>query len=223
MSADDLHLGLPLEARATAAGIVEGYGSVFGVRDSYGDVVVKGAFAESLKARKPAFLFGHDQNRPIGKFIEIAEDGKGLRVKGQLNTRSKEGSEAFEMLRAGDLDGLSIGFRVAKGGASINHKTGIRTLTELDLYEVSAVAIPANEDARITSVKSIGSATELRDALRDLGVPYRAASKIVAGGWPMLKGLDPAEFEQSRLRAARKAAEKRSLKAIAELLGVKGN
>ena len=96
-------------------GTVEGYGSVFGVRDNYDDVIAKGAFIQSLKDHKaagtmPAMLWQHDADKPIGVWTEMVEDEKGLRIKGQLAMETVKGKEAHALLKMGALNGLSIGF-----------------------------------------------------------------------------------------------------------------
>lgn len=139
-------------------GTVEGYGSVFGVRDNYDDVIAKGAFIQSLKDHKaagtmPAMLWQHDADKPIGVWTEMVEDEKGLRIKGQLAMETVKGKEAHALLKMGALNGLSIGF-MSKEWA-YDRDTEVRTLTAIDLWEVSLVTFPANEKARVTNVKAV--------------------------------------------------------------------
>ncbi|MDR3381744.1 HK97 family phage prohead protease [Cupriavidus basilensis] len=168
-------------------GTIEGYGSVFGVRDNYDDVVAAGAFAASLKAHKadgtmPAMLWQHDANEPIGVWTEMVEDAKGLRIKGQLALDTTRGKEAHALLKLRALNGLSIGF-ISKQWA-YDRETDVRTLTEIDLWEVSLVTFPANEKARVTDVKA--AADELvapKDAeriLRDAGFSKADATAFVS-------------------------------------------
>jgi len=96
-------------------GMIEGYGSVFGVRDSYSDIVAPGAFKASLAAHKaagtmPALLWQHDASEPIGVWVEVTEDQRGLRIKGRLAMETARGKEAHTLLKMGALNGLSIGF-----------------------------------------------------------------------------------------------------------------
>lgn len=138
-------------------GTVEGYGSVFGVRDNYDDVIAKGAFIQSLKDHKaagtmPAMLWQHDADKPIGVWTEMVEDEKGLRIKGQLAMETVKGKEAHALLKMGALNGLSIGF-MSKEWA-YDRDTEVRTITAIDLWEVSLVTFPANEKARVTNVKA---------------------------------------------------------------------
>jgi len=139
-------------------GSVEGYGSMFGVKDAYDDIIAAGAFNASLAAHKaagtmPAMLWQHDSGEPIGVWTEMVEDSKGLRIKGKLALDTVRGKEAHALLKLGALNGLSIGF-VSKQW-SYDRETDIRTLTEVDLWEVSLVTFPANEKARVTNVKAV--------------------------------------------------------------------
>lgn len=139
-------------------GSFEGYGSVFGGDpDSYGEVVAKGAFLESLaelkaKSRIVPVLWQHRSSEPIGVYDFLEEDGHGLKVKGRLlKDDVAQAREAHALLKAGAVTGLSIGYWVRQ--ASYDEKTGIRTLIKLDLVEVSLVTFPAKDDARVEAVK----------------------------------------------------------------------
>ncbi len=167
-------------------GTVEGYGSVFGVRDNYDDVIAKGAFVQSLKDHKaagtmPAMLWQHDADKPIGVWTEMVEDEKGLRIKGQLAMETVKGKEAHALLKMGALNGLSIGF-MSKEWA-YDRDTEVRTLTAIDLWEVSLVTFPANEKARVTNVKSADELQAPKDAekvLRDAGFSKSDATAFVS-------------------------------------------
>ena len=167
-------------------GTVEGYGSVFGVRDNYDDVISKGAFIQSLKDHKaavtmPAMLWQHDADEPIGIWLEMTEDAKGLRVKGQICLETACGKEAHALLKMGALNGLSIGFMSKQW--SYDEATDVRTLTEIDLWEVSLVTFPANEKARVTNVKSADDLATPKDAeriLRDAGFSKSDATAYVS-------------------------------------------
>ncbi len=176
-----------LQIRATGDdGTVEGYGSVFGERDSYDDVIAPGAFNGSLAAHKtastmPAMLWQHDGSKPIGIWTEMVEDSKGLRIKGQLALETVLGKEAHALLKMGALNGLSIGF-VSKQW-TYDRDTDVRTLTELDLWEVSLVTFPANGKARITNVKAAEEMAAPKDAervLREAGFTKSDATIFVS-------------------------------------------
>ena len=181
------HFDVGFEIKAVNAdGTVEGYGSVFGVRDNYDDVIAKGAFVQSLKGHKaagtmPAMLWQHDADKPIGVWTEMVEDEKGLRIKGQLAMETVKGKEAHALLKMGALNGLSIGF-MSKEWA-YDRETEVRTLTAIDLWEVSLVTFPANEKARVTNVKSADEMATPKDAekaLRDAGFSKSDATAFVS-------------------------------------------
>ncbi len=173
-----LQHSLPLlEIRAQPQGLIEGYASVFGGVDMHGDSIMKGAYAASLKTHgakgtAPVMLWAHKMDAPIGRWLSLAEDGRGLRVSGQLNMKTGAGREAFEHLQAGDLNGLSIGYRVPSGGRV--YTDGVSYLKEIELHEVSVVTVPSDSAARISSVKTITtkptSIRELEAALQGPGL-----------------------------------------------------
>lgn len=147
--------GRALEVKMTdgEAGEIEGYGSVYGVEDKGGDIVAPLAFKTSIESgRMPKMLWQHDPNTPIGVWDEVKEDGRGLVVKGRLNLDTTAGRDALGNLRMKSVDGLSIGYMTKD--ADFDSKTGIRTIKEADLWEVSVVTFPMNELAGVHSVKS---------------------------------------------------------------------
>lgn len=165
-------------------GTFEGYASVFGTRDFGGDVVERGAFAESLKERRPAMLWQHDHERPIGTWQVVEEDSHGLHVKGKLVVTSTWGRDAYELMKAGALSGLSIGFSRKKGGAVWDDVAKVRRLTALNLHEISPVTFPMLDVARVSAVKADDSGMptvrELEDALREVGLSRTDAKATVA-------------------------------------------
>src|SRR5262245_34040343 len=99
-------------------GRFEGYASLFNREDLSGDVVAPGAFADSIGRRGPAgikLLFQHDANQPIGVWTKLSEDARGLYAHGRLMPEVAKAREVHALMRAGALDGLSIGFRTVKG------------------------------------------------------------------------------------------------------------
>ncbi len=171
---------LDLETRFSTAedGTFEGYASVWGIRDSYGDVVKAGAFAASLTGHKaagtkPLMLWMHDPSEPVGVWEEVAEDAKGLRVKGRLVLETRRGAEAHALLKAGALDGLSIGFRTVKASTQAG---GGRLLEAADLIEISLVTRPANGAARVTGIKSAADAANVAAVAASI---RRAAATLV--------------------------------------------
>lgn len=140
-------------------GVILGYASVFGNVDSYGDIVVRGAFQAFLKKIEetgkviPVF-YGHNMEDPkanIGRVVELREDDHGLFFKAELDLSGNTyGRVVYEQLKDGRLDSMSFGYSV------IDAKMSDRgyELKELELYEISVVPIPANREALITEVKA---------------------------------------------------------------------
>ncbi|WP_370930989.1 phage major capsid protein [Bartonella sp. DGB1] len=147
---------IKLEVKELAeTGEFSGYASVFGVVDHSNDVVVKGAFKKSLDKHKSkgtnvAMLWQHKRDSPIGVWQEVKEDDKGLFVKGKLVTGTTQGRETYELLKAGALSGLSIGYFVK----DYEYIGGAKHLKEIELQEISPVTLPCNELARVEHVKS---------------------------------------------------------------------
>lgn len=126
---------------------IEGYASLWGVADLNGDVVARGAFVDSLKRTGPAgvrMLHQHEGRAVIGAWDEIAEDDRGLRVRGLIADWSPEARYARALAGAGALDGLSIGFRTAKA----RRDGRLRVLSGVELWEISLVVFPALAGAR---------------------------------------------------------------------------
>lgn len=212
------------ELKATGdTGTFEGYGSVFNVTDFGGDIVVPGAFKDSLEEHKaagrmPAMLWQHNQREPIGVYTHMEEDGTGLKVRGQLAMKTARGAEAFELMKMGALNGLSIGYSVRKSDdASYDRDTGIRTIKRAKLYEVSPVTFPMNDAARISTVKSIEEMESLADIerhLRDAGGFSRSEALALVSRIKSVIGRgDPGE--DADLQLAQRAAEA-ALRAISK-------
>ena len=144
----------------------EGYASLFGVADSAGDIVERGAFAQSLARRGPAkvrMLYQHFAHEPIGVWQIIREDARGLYVRGRLITDTQRCRECLALLGEGALNGLSIGFRTVR--AKRDAKTGLRHLLEIELWEISVVTFPLLAQSRVTAVgKKNDAAAEIRRA-----------------------------------------------------------
>ncbi len=150
--------GTELRFAPDEAGTVAGYAVLWGRRDLYGDVLRPGAFARSLAAHRaagtrPLMLWAHDPARPVGVWTDLREDATGLRVEGRLVMDATAGRDAHAMLRAGAIDGLSIGFRTVRAEPA----RGGRTVHEVELIEVSLVTRPAQGAARVASVRAAAS------------------------------------------------------------------
>ena len=164
--------------RVDETGRFEGYAAIFDRVDQGRDRIAPGAFHRSLAERGVAtikLLWQHDPAEPIGAFDEIAEDERGLHVRGRLLLDVRRAREALVLMRAGALDGLSIGYKTIS--ATIDEATGIRTLREIDLWEISLVTFPMQEAARVRRVKADPAASDpgLADLLASL---RRAASSL---------------------------------------------
>lgn len=176
------HLDFPFEVKSVEEdGTFTGYGSVFGVKDSYDEIVVPGAFVDSLSTRKPALLWQHRSSEPVGVWGEVKEDNIGLHMIGKLAVKTQRGQEAYELLKMGAISGLSIGFVSRED--SYDKVSGIRTLKKVDLWETSLVTFPANDAARVQSVKSIETIEDLKSAeqyLRESGLSRSEAVAFIA-------------------------------------------
>ena len=152
------HASLELKLADDAeTAVITGYASTFDV-DRVRDRVAPGAFSKSLKARPPKrvrMLWNHDPSEVIGVWTDLQEDAKGLKATGQLITETARGREVHALLKAGAVEGLSIGFLTKD--SSYDRTQKVRTIKEADLFEISVVAFPANEAATLTSVKSSSS------------------------------------------------------------------
>ncbi len=182
-----------LDVKAVAAdGTFAGYGSVFGVVDSYNEVVAPGAFKISLaalaaKGRSLPILWQHRTAEPIGAWTGLTEDAHGLAGKGSLWLEEAPNARvAYKGMETKAITGLSIGYYVTR--SSYNEKTGIRTLEELDLVEISIVTTPANDEARIDSIKAriahgaLPSLPDFEKLLREAGFSKTQSAVIANRG-----------------------------------------
>lgn len=131
---------------------IEGYASLFDRVDLGRDVVLPGAFANSLSRRGPRevrMLWQHDPSEPVGVWTDIKEDRNGLRVRGRLVTEVKRAQELASLIANGAVDGLSIGFRAVRARRDPSGR--LRRIAEIDLWEISLVTFPLLPGARLTS------------------------------------------------------------------------
>lgn len=194
------------------AGQLEGYASVFGVRDSQNEVVLPGAFSDSLARHKregtyPLMLWQHNSDEPIGVWDDLSDDGKGLFAKGKLliDQNVPEADKAHALLKAGAVRGMSIGYLEVDTEPPTNGDP--RKLIKLDLMEASIVSFPSNRRALIEAVKSEDEdhsikfwkrfeelarkfrdgepmpAKEYEEILREAGFPKSIAVEIASHGY----------------------------------------
>ena len=183
--------GLSLKSDEGRPVVVAGYASVFGPpADSYGDLISPGAYARTIRDWQSRsyplpMLVGHD-GLPVGKWVMLREDPKGLWVEGELTPGHSVASDVAASMRHGALSGLSIGFKCKK--ASLDHAAKTRSLEDIDLFEISAVTSPACDRARVAAVKAAGEPDveaaigHLRRASALLVEPTDAASLRTAYG-----------------------------------------
>lgn len=193
-----LACGFEVKFSNSEEGCFSGYASVFGNIDSHGDIVAKGAFADTLAEAKrtntyPAMLLQHgmgvtvEDSLPIGAWQDMKEDDTGLYVEGKLadTQRGRDVRTLMTMQPRPALSGMSIGYRATKSKMHGKNEAARRTLQSVKLFEVSLVSDPSNGLARVDAVKSalqISTEKELEDFLRDEGGFSRKAAKLIASG-----------------------------------------
>ena len=147
-------------------GVFSAYASVFGNKDSYGDVVVKGAFADDLKSWEESgqnipLLFGHNMSDPdfnIGHVIEAKEDDRGLLVTAQLDLENPKAAQVYRMLKGKRVNQMSFAYDVLEGSTVDTEDDHFYELRKLKTYEVSVVTIGANQETEVLAVKSAADA-----------------------------------------------------------------
>jgi len=212
---------------ASGDGTFSGYASLFEKVDLGKDKIARGAFKKALQ-RQPAqsvrMLFQHDPSVPIGCWTTIREDQKGLWVEGRIVQDTPKGKEILELLRAGAIDGLSIGFKTVK--SKTDKSSGIRTVHEADLWEISVVTFPMLPQARVDQVKSTSELTIQNRRLpstrqferwltRDAGLTRSEAKTVICSGFSHLTRVrdavceDPNPVAESIKRATQKINARR--------------
>lgn len=132
------------------AGIIKGYGSYFGNKDSDSDVITKGAYSKTIKenGERVKYLYQHDMMQPIGKMRELYEDDKGLVFVAEI-AKTQLGKDVVELMKSGVITENSVGIMPIQK----QNKGDYREITEVKLYEISAVTLAANDQAKILDVK----------------------------------------------------------------------
>lgn len=189
------------EVKSSGFGEIEGYASVFDVVDLQGDVVVPGAFADSIRetgGRVPV-LWQHDTKEPIGFTTELREDSRGLYFRANLVLDVQRAREALALVRAGAINGVSIGYTVQKQ----RFESGVRKLLKIRLLELSLVTFAANPEARVIRKGEPGSPVEragrlvaefganlvAKDLVRE-GVPVETAMAVKSALLPYMLSMD---------------------------------
>ena len=166
-------------------GTIEGYASLFGEIDQARDMVMPGAFTQTLKTRglrKIPMLFQHDPAEPIGVWLELIEDFRGLRARGKLIPDVRRARELLALLRSGAIDGLSIGYRTQRG--MIDPRTRVRKLYQVDLWEISIVTFPLLNGARVSAVKQAPASRLRATAEREWQAMQQGVSGAADGPAP---------------------------------------
>jgi len=199
---------------ATKIGEFEGHGAVFENIDLGHDVIVKGAFTETLiewksKGQLPMLPWFHDISNPVGEFLEMSEDEKGLHTKGVLwvpgNPLDRDPIEISKQVRnlllSNGPKGMSIGYSVARESFGEQQGTRVRFLEKIDLWEVSIVPFGMNVEALITSAKSrladgtMPTERETERILRDAGFSAKQSKAFIATGFKGLESEDQRDVD----------------------------
>jgi len=205
--------GVALDVKAVGDdGTFEGYGSIFGNVDSDNEIVMPGAFTQSLVdakrgGRSIKMLWQHDRTQPIGVWDDMAEDSKGLWVQGRLLIKQNvpRADEAYALLKAEAMDGMSIGYRTLDADPHPT-KPGIIQLKKLLLREVSLVTFASNDRARVETVKHLLDAggmptiREFQGTLRELGFSKSKAEAMASACAPHLRGEPEAKADDELSR-----------------------
>jgi HK97 family phage prohead protease len=201
----------PLEVKfvdGAPAGEFSGYGAIFGNTDAHGDVIMPGAFAESLAERKATGrpipmhvmhrVLGGD-GLPVGVWNEVSEDGKGLKVTGKISGMNTDaGRLLYERVKDGALGGLSIGYKVRGNGAVYGKKAGEakRTLKNLTLHEISLVDDPSNPLSRVGEIKAMGAAGSFTP---DVEAAVEALASCIGQQDKLMQGYSGSSAKQAAL------------------------
>lgn len=206
------YAGSPFEIKQLDdAGHIEGFAAAFGNVDHGGDKMLFGSFTKSLGRRgdRPLpMLLHHDHKRPVGVWSEWKERPEGLFVKGRIVTDTRDGAEAHSLARSGALGGISIGYVAQKK----SFEAGARVLAEVDLHEASLVTIPMNDLARVSAVKSITRAQDIREMLQAAGVTSARANEAAGLAWKAINQSTDETQADAELAALIQAATARLAK-----------
>jgi HK97 family phage prohead protease len=203
------YAGSPFQIKALSdSGQIEGLLAGFGNVDYGGDRLHAGCLSKSLAARSTPLpmLLHHDLQRPIGAWKEWNESSDGLYVKGNITLATRDGAEAHALASDGALTGLSVGWLPVKGDRD---SKGVRDITEAELFEGSLVPVPMNPMTRVTSVKSITRARDIRELLQAAGVPRDRANEAAGAAWKAINETDDDAEAEAEVRALLNASAKR--------------
>jgi hypothetical protein len=205
----------PIQVKeVSASGELAGYASVFGVKDQHGDIVVPGAFEQTIAAHKaagtmPKLLYQHDTTEIIGEHRVLREDAKGLYFEALLykdDPAIPQAAKAYSLVKRGQLDGVSIGFSLNEPEV-YDKAQDAYLLTSINLWENSLVTFGSNHAARVESVKTslehgtMPLARDVERALREIGFSTSQSKKFMSGGYKLLDEDYALQSEIDRLLA----------------------
>ncbi|MDO8980624.1 MAG: HK97 family phage prohead protease [Afipia sp.] len=210
-----MHAPISSTSRVSLAsdGAVEGYASLFGEVDQARDMVMPGAFTQTLKLRglrKIPMLFQHDPAEPVGVWLDLHEDFRGLWARGRLIPDVARGRELLALVQEGAIDGLSIGYRTVRG--QIDPKTRIRKLYQVDLWEISIVTFPLLAGARVRAVKQALQTPKLSLSRTRAEQEWRGLSNVADAPAPLTRRGSPIAT-----RLDTRAGRKHALRGIVSL------
>lgn len=202
-----------IKLQSDGAGFV-GYASTFGNTDDYGDTIVKGAYAETLKQfGMPKMFFNHSAKEvPIGKWVKAEEDDYGLLLTGEFTPGNSKAEEVRAALKHGTLDSMSIGYSLRKGDYEPKAEGGRLIKKVARLTETSIVTFPADAFARVdlASVKNIDfeailpeckTERDIERLLRDAGLGKWEAMAIVSRAKAIFDGRDAQQDAEAKTMA----------------------
>lgn len=173
----------PFEVKATAEEnnifTFEGYASTFNNVDHGDDIVIRGAFSNSLaKNSQVPILWQHQMSEVIGVSVQLYEDDKGLFIKGNLpKDDTLVSGRIIPQMKVGSIKEMSIGFFTKNYDRA---KDGIRLLKEIDLFEVSLVTKAMNSQALVTGFKSFETLRDIEQTLKNNGFSNTEAKTLIS-------------------------------------------
>lgn len=205
-------------------GSFTGYASVFNVEDEGSDIVLRGAFTQTLaelkaKNRVVPMLWSHDPRTPLGFYPELREDNTGLYCEGKFTAGVAKADETRALMKAGVINGLSIGFQTKKYEIDdTDPNSRKRKLVEVKLFEISVVTFPMLDVARATDVKSISEMEprEIERLFKESGLSGKDAKLAVSV--VVQKLLGQRDVDPNRQCDADVAKSARDAAAMSELL-----
>lgn len=178
----------PFEVKsADEKGNFEGYAAVFDNVDDGDDVILKGAFTRVRTARNGRLKLAlyHDLTRLVGS-AEFTQDDHGLLLNGRVNLAVSYARDAYELMKDGSLDSMSVGFNTIEATFEQRAGRNVRIIKSAELWEASFVPFGMNTEAEVLSVKS--DIRLFESALRErMGLSQKEAAAVASLGYPALR------------------------------------